>query len=163
MTLKHFLKRQNRSKIKFGKITVKSRHDVKSACFFYMFYVISQPCLKISSWNFVHLFISHCPLRYCTVLLLLKNFDFGGEIFEKEKKSLKIYIFYFQNFQNTRQQFCNPTNSTSFHIKQLIVALKTAPVAAIPVNPLFSVEIGGTWRHSDVICGGTMIPWTLQF
>ena len=29
MTLKHFLKRQNRSKNKIGKITVKSRNDEK--------------------------------------------------------------------------------------------------------------------------------------
>ena len=33
MTLKHFLKRQNRSKNKILKITGKSRNDVKSACF----------------------------------------------------------------------------------------------------------------------------------
>ena len=33
MTLKHFLKRQNQSKNKIRKITVKSRNDVKSACF----------------------------------------------------------------------------------------------------------------------------------
>ena len=30
---KHFLKHQNRSKNKIRKITVKSRNDVKSACF----------------------------------------------------------------------------------------------------------------------------------
>ena len=30
---KHFLKRQNQSKNKIRKITVKSRNDVKSACF----------------------------------------------------------------------------------------------------------------------------------
>ena len=33
MTLKHFLKRQNRSRNKIRKISVKSRNDVKSACF----------------------------------------------------------------------------------------------------------------------------------
>ena len=33
MTLKHFLKHQNRSKNKIRKSTVKSRNDVKSACF----------------------------------------------------------------------------------------------------------------------------------
>ena len=37
MTLEHFLKRQNRSKNKIRKITVKSRNDVKSACFFTCF------------------------------------------------------------------------------------------------------------------------------
>ena len=33
MTLKHFFKRQNRSKNKIQKITVMSRNDVKNACF----------------------------------------------------------------------------------------------------------------------------------
>ena len=33
MNLEHFLKRQNRSKNKIRKITVKSRNDVESACF----------------------------------------------------------------------------------------------------------------------------------
>ena len=33
MSLRHFLKRQNRSKNKIRKITVKSRINVKSACF----------------------------------------------------------------------------------------------------------------------------------
>ena len=36
MTLKHFLKRQHRSNF-FRKIIVKSRYDVKSACFFTFF------------------------------------------------------------------------------------------------------------------------------
>ena len=48
MTLRHFSKRQNRSKNKIRRITVKSRNDVKSA-FFDMFYVISQPFLKVST------------------------------------------------------------------------------------------------------------------
>ena len=41
MTLKHFLKRQNRSKNKIRKISVKSRNDVKSACFLYVLCHIS--------------------------------------------------------------------------------------------------------------------------
>ena len=41
MTLKHFLKRQNRSKNKIRKITVKSRNDVKSACFWHLLCYIS--------------------------------------------------------------------------------------------------------------------------
>ena len=39
MTLKHFLKRQNRPKNKIRKITVKSRNDVKSACFWHLCYI----------------------------------------------------------------------------------------------------------------------------
>ena len=46
---KNFLKRQNRSKNKIRKITVMSRNDVKKRLLFYMFYVISQPFLKIST------------------------------------------------------------------------------------------------------------------
>ena len=34
---------------------------------FDMFYAISQPFLKISTWNFVHIFMRHCPLTYVTV------------------------------------------------------------------------------------------------
>ena len=45
---KTLLKRQNRSTNKIKKISVKSRNDVKSACFD-MFYVISQPFLKMST------------------------------------------------------------------------------------------------------------------
>ena len=41
MTLKHFLKRQNRSKNKSRKITEKSRNDVKSACFGHVLCYIS--------------------------------------------------------------------------------------------------------------------------
>ena len=48
MTLKHFLNRQNRSKNKIRKISVKSRNDVKSECFD-MFYVISQLFFKTST------------------------------------------------------------------------------------------------------------------
>ena len=41
MTLKHFLRRQNRSKNKIRKITVKSRNDVKSVCFWHVLCYIS--------------------------------------------------------------------------------------------------------------------------
>ena len=41
MTLIHFLKRQTRSKNKIRKITVKSRNDVKNACFLYVLCYIS--------------------------------------------------------------------------------------------------------------------------
>ena len=59
----------------------KSRNDVKSACFD-MFYAISQPFLKISTWNFVHIFMRHYPLTYVTVFW---KFWFGGNMFRKEK------------------------------------------------------------------------------
>ena len=52
---------------------------------------------------------------------------------------LKIFENFgnFQKIENPRYQFCIPTNSTSFNIRQLIVALKLQPVATIPVNPYF--------------------------
>ena len=46
--IKHFSKRQNRSKNKIRKMSVKSRNHMKVPVFD-MFYVISQPFLKISS------------------------------------------------------------------------------------------------------------------
>ena len=55
-------------KNKSRKITVKSRNDVKVPVFD-MFYVISQSFLKISTFNFVHIFISHFPLIYCPLTL----------------------------------------------------------------------------------------------
>ena len=68
---------------------------------FDMFYVISQLFLKISTWNFLHIFISHCPLTYGTVF---ENFDFEEEYFEKEKEMLIFFesLENFQSFENPR-------------------------------------------------------------
>ena len=33
----------------------------------------------------------------------------------------------FENVENPKLQFCSPTNSTSYHIRRLIVALKLHP------------------------------------
>ena len=81
-----------------------------------MFYVISQPFLKISTWNFVHIFISHCPLTYYTFFW---KFWFWGGKFWKRKNMLEMLEIFgnFQQFENPRLQFCSPTNSTSFHIR----------------------------------------------
>ena len=58
---------------------------------FDMFYAISQPFLKISTWNFVHIFMRHYPLTYVTVFW---KFWFGGKLFWKEKKlDLFLNIF----------------------------------------------------------------------
>ena len=56
---------------------VKSRNDVKSAWFRHdmMIYVINQTFLKISTSNFVHIFISHCHISYVP---LVDNSDFQG-------------------------------------------------------------------------------------
>ena len=63
------------------------------------------------------------------MLRFFENFDFEGENFEKEKEMLTILEIFgnFQNFENPRWQFCSPTNSTSFHIRKWIVALKLHP------------------------------------
>ena len=46
------------------------------------------------------IFISHCPLTYCT---FFENFDFEGKILEK-KKMLEIFEIFenFHNFKNPR-------------------------------------------------------------
>ena len=83
MTLKHFLKRQNRSKNKIRKITVKSRNDVKSACFLHVLCYISAIFEDIDFKFCIHIhetFPSNILLRF------FENFDFEGENFEKEKK-----------------------------------------------------------------------------
>ena len=49
---------------------------------FDMLYVISQPFLKISTWNFVHIFMRHCPLTYVTVF---ENFDLGKTVSKRKK------------------------------------------------------------------------------
>ena len=41
----------------------------------------------------MHIFISHCPLTYC--IFFFENFDFEGEIFEKEKNV--------ENFENFKE------------------------------------------------------------
>ena len=62
---------------------------------FYMFYVISQPILKISTLNFVHLFMRHCPLTYVT---FFENFDLGGNCLENKKMDIC-----FENFSKFSQ------------------------------------------------------------
>ena len=82
MTLKHFLKRQNRSKNKIRKITVKSRNDVKSACFLHVLCYISA-------------IFEDIDLKFCTHIheTLLSNIYYGflkililrGKILKKKK------------------------------------------------------------------------------
>ena len=103
MTLRHFSKRQNRSKNEIRKITVKSRNDVKSA-FFDMFYVISQPFLKISTWNCAHILISHFPVTYSR--FFEEKHVLRVKQILKKKKKLKILeifkIFKISNIWNIR-------------------------------------------------------------
>ena len=96
MALKHFLKRKNRSKSKIRKITIKSRNDVKSACFLHVLCYISA-------------IFEDIDLKFCTDTHetlpsniwygFLKIFILRGKILKKKKKCLKI-LEIFRNFQN---------------------------------------------------------------
>ena len=95
MTSKHFLKLQNRSKNEIREITVVSKY--REVPVFDMFYGISQPVLKISTWNFVHIFMRHCPLTYVT-FFFVENFDLGETVSKRKKitffikkKNLEIF------------------------------------------------------------------------
>ena len=99
MTLKHFLKHQNRSKNKIRKITVKSRNDVKSACFLHVLCHISAIFEDIDLKFCTHI---HQPLPTNILSGFLKISILRGKILEKKKKLLKILKIWrnFQNFQN---------------------------------------------------------------
>ena len=89
--LKHFLKHQNRSKNKIRKITVKSRNDVKSACFWHVLCHISA-------------IFEDIDLKFCTHIyqLLPSNILSGflkililrGKILEKKKNCRKFWKFW---------------------------------------------------------------------
>ena len=122
MTLEHFLKRQNRSKNKIRKITVKSQNDVKNACFWHVLCYISAIFKDIN-------------LKFCTHIheTLPSNiwYDFlkiliWGKLSWKEKKWTFLWKLsdIFKILKIRDSSFCSPTNFTSFHISQLIVALK---------------------------------------
>ena len=65
-----------------------------------MFYVISQPFLKVLTWN-LYTYSSAIDLQH--IVRFFENFDFEGENFEKEKNVEIFEIFRnFQNFENPR-------------------------------------------------------------
>ena len=61
---------------------------------FDMFYAISQPFLKISTSNFVHIFMRHYPLTYVTVFL--KILIWGETVLKKKK--MDLFIFFSSKF-----------------------------------------------------------------
>ena len=66
----------------------------------------------------------HQPLPSNMFYVFFENFVFKGKMFRKYK-ILSFFIFFLGNFKslkNTRKQFCSPTNSTSYTIRQFIVA-----------------------------------------
>ena len=101
MNLKHFLKHQNRSKYKIRKITVKSRNDVKSACFLHVLCYISA-------------IFEDIDLKFCTHIhetltsnicygFFFENFDLGETVSKRKKIGPFFEIFQnFQNFENPR-------------------------------------------------------------
>ena len=101
MTLKHFLKRQNRSKNKIRKITVKSRNDVKSACFLHVLCYISAIFEDIDLKFCTHIHET-MPSNICYGFLKISILR--GKILKKKKKMLKILeiVGNFQNFENPR-------------------------------------------------------------
>ena len=95
MTLNTFLKRQNRSKNKIREITVKSRNDVKSACFF-----LHVLCHISAIFEDIDLkFCAHInqPLPSNILYVFFENFVFEGDNFEKEK--VKNCGFFLKNFK----------------------------------------------------------------
>ena len=82
MTLKHFLKRQNRSKNKIRKITVKSRNDVKSACFLHVLCYISAIFEDIDLKFCTHI---HETLPYNICYGFLKILILRGKFLKKKK------------------------------------------------------------------------------
>ena len=74
MTLKHFLKRQNRSKKnKVRKITVESRNEVKSACFWNVLCHISAifEDIDLKFCTYIHMTLfSNMFVRFLKILIL---------------------------------------------------------------------------------------------
>ena len=98
---KTLLKRQNRSKNKIRKITVKSRNEVKSACFLHVLCHISAIVEDIDMKLCTHIHET-LPSNICYVFL--KMFIWG-KLFRKEKNMNIFFIFFleiFQNFDNPR-------------------------------------------------------------
>ena len=92
MTLNRFLKHQNRSKNKIRKITVKSRNDVKSACFLHVLCHISAIFEDIDLKFCTHI---HQPLPSNILYGFLKILILRVKILKKKKNA--------ENFGNFRE------------------------------------------------------------
>ena len=100
MTLKHFLKRQNRSMHKIRKITV-TRNDEKSPVF-YMFYRYISAIFEDIDLKCTHIHET-LPSNICYGFLKIL-ISSRGKFLKKKKKLLKILEIFdnFQNFENPR-------------------------------------------------------------
>ena len=90
MALKHFLKRQNRSKYKIRKITVKSRNEVKSARFLHVLCHISVIFEDIDLKCCTHI---HQTLASNIMYGFLKILILRGKMFEKKKLTFFENLF----------------------------------------------------------------------
>ena len=88
MTLKHFLKRQYRSKDNIREITVKSRNDVKSACFLHVLCHISAIFEDIDLNISIHM---HQPLPSKMLYGFLKISILRVKILKKKKKNVEHF------------------------------------------------------------------------
>ena len=93
-----FLKRQNRSKNKIRKITVKSRNDVNSACFLPVLCHISAIFEDIDLKFCAHIYQ---PLPSNILYVFLKILILRGKILKNMLEILEIFGN-FQNFENPR-------------------------------------------------------------
>ena len=85
--------------------------------------------LKISTCNFVNIFISLCHLICAPFILRKKGFR-GKKIFKKEKENEILNSEIFKIQKNPRLQFYISTNSTACHTcKPINRSLKTASMA----------------------------------
>ena len=74
---------------------------------------------KISTWNFVNIFISHCHL---TGVPVFGKFWFWGWNSYKRKKKWKFEIWHLQSLKYQRLQFYSCTYFIACYISQLTVA-----------------------------------------
>ena len=82
---------QNRSKNKIRKITIKSRNDVKSACFWHVFCHISAIFEDIDLKFCTHI---HQPLPSNILSVFLKILILRGKILKKKKNCRKFWKFW---------------------------------------------------------------------
>ena len=134
MTLKHFLKRQNRSKNKIWKITEKSQNDVKSDCFWRVLCYISDIFEDIDLKFCTHIHET-LPSNICYVFVV-ENL-FWGNCFVKENKLDIVFDFFLKMFKilKIRDSSFIALLILVISYKSIDRSLKTAPVAANPVNP----------------------------
>ena len=98
MTLEHLLQRQNRSKNKIRKIMVKSRNDVKSACFLHVLCYISAIFEDIGLTCCTHIHET-LPSNICYGFL---NILIWGKLSKRKNGHFSIFFSKFSKILNIR-------------------------------------------------------------